>query len=107
MTLTEHSLSSEQVYDGVLLDVRRDEVALPDGSTSGREWIKHPGAAAAVPVDEDGQVVLIRQFRFGPRKEFWEVPAGKRDIDGEDPLDVAQRELARPSVIPTRPSCCI
>lgn len=94
MDLTERSLRTEQVYDGVLLDVRRDEVELPDGNTSGREWIKHPGASAVVPIDGDGRVILLRQYRFGPRREFWEVPAGKFDEDGEDALDVAQRELA-------------
>ena len=94
MDLTERSIRSEQVYDGVLLDVRRDEVRLPDGETSGREWIKHPGAAAVVPIDAEGRVVLLRQFRFGPGREFWEVPAGKFDADGEEALDVAKRELA-------------
>ena len=94
MDLTEESLSSETVYDGVLLHVRRDTVRLPDGGTSAREWIVHPGASAVVPVDDQGRVVLVRQFRFPPRREFWEVPAGKLDADGEDPLDVARRELA-------------
>lgn len=94
MNLTEESIRSEQVYDGVLLDVRRDEVRLPDGSTSGREWIHHPGASAVVPVDTEGQVVLIRQFRFGPGRVFWEVPAGKFDAGDTDALAVAQRELA-------------
>lgn len=94
MDLTEHSLSSERVYDGVLLDVRRDEVRLPSGQTSGREWIKHPGASAVVPIDGEGHVILLRQYRFGPGREFWEVPAGKFDREGDAPLDVAQRELA-------------
>ena len=94
MDLTERSIRSDQVYDGVLLDVRRDEVRLPNGETSAREWIKHPGASAVVPLDADGQVVLLKQFRFGPGREFWEVPAGKFDADGEDALDVARRELA-------------
>ena len=94
MDLTERSIRSDQVYDGVLLDVRRDEVRLPNGETSGREWIKHPGAAAVVPIDAEGRVVLLRQFRFGPGREFWEVPAGKFDADGEEALDVARRELA-------------
>ncbi len=93
MDLTEHPVRSEQVYDGVLLDVRRDEARLPDGATSTREWIKHPGAAAAVPIDDDGQVVLLRQFRYGPRREFWEVPAGKLDHEGEAPEALARREL--------------
>ena len=91
--LTERTLSSEPVYDGSLLHVRRDEVRLPDGQTSAREWIEHPGAAAVVPVDGEGRVVLVRQFRYPPRREFLEVPAGKFDRDGESPEDVARREL--------------
>ncbi|WP_420457476.1 NUDIX domain-containing protein [Rubrivirga sp.] len=94
MDFTEHSVRSEQVYDGALLDVRRDEVRLPNGETSAREWIKHPGASAVVPVDGEGRVILLRQYRFGPGREFWEVPAGKFDEDGEDALAVARRELA-------------
>lgn len=94
MDLTERSLSTETVFDGVLLKVQRDTVRLPDGETSGREWIYHPGASAVVPVDSEGRVVLIRQFRFPTGREFWEVPAGKFDGPDEQPLDVAQRELA-------------
>lgn len=94
MNLTERSLSTETVFDGVLLKVQRDTVRLPDGETSGREWIKHPGASAVVPVDDEGRVVLVRQFRFPTGREFWEVPAGKFDGPDEQPLAVAQRELA-------------
>ena len=93
MDLTERTLSSEPVYDGALLHVRRDRVRLPDGQTSAREWIEHPGASAVVPIDGDGRVVLVRQFRYPPRRAFLEVPAGKFDRDGESPLDVARREL--------------
>ena len=94
MDLTETELSSESVFDGDLLHVRRDTVRLPNGETSAREWITHPGAAAVVPVDSGGRVVLVRQFRYPSRREFWEVPAGKLDRPGEPPLEVARRELA-------------
>ena len=93
MDLTETPLSSQTVYDGVLLHVRRDEVRLPDGGTSVREWIAHPGASAVVPLFEDGTTVLLRQFRYPPRREFLEVPAGKFDHEGEDAEDLASREL--------------
>ena len=93
MDLTETTLSSEAVYDGVLLHVRRDQVRLPDGGTSGREWIEHPGAAAVVPLYEDGTTVLLRQFRYPPRREFLEVPAGKFDREDEPAQDLAAREL--------------
>jgi ADP-ribose pyrophosphatase len=92
-SLRETEIASEQVYQGVMLDVRRDRVRLPDGGESIREWIKHPGAAAVVPVFEDGRVLLLRQFRYGPGLTFVEVPAGKMDHEGEDPADVARREL--------------
>lgn len=91
--LTETQLSSEQLVDGVLLKAFRDEVRLPDGDTSVREWIDHPGASAIVPIFEDGRTLLVRQFRYPPRRTFLEVPAGKLDEPGEDPEDVAAREL--------------
>lgn len=91
--LTESQLSSEQLVDGVLLKAFRDEVRLPNGQTSVREWIDHPGASAIVPVFEDGRTLLVRQFRYPPRRAFLEVPAGKIDEPGEAPADVAAREL--------------
>lgn len=91
--LTETQLSSEQLVDGVLLKAFRDEVRLPNEQTSVREWIDHPGASAIVPLFEDGRTLLVRQFRYPPRRTFLEVPAGKLDEPGEDPEDVARREL--------------
>jgi len=91
--LSEEEISSEKLVDGVLLKAHRDEVRTPDGETSVREWIDHPGASAIVPLFDDGRTVLIRQFRYPPRRTFLEVPAGKIDVPGEDPEDVARREL--------------
>ncbi len=91
--LTETRLRSEQLVDGKLLKVYRDEVRLPDGAASVREWIDHPGAAAVVPLFEDGTTLLVRQYRYAPRQIFLEVPAGKIDHVGEDPEAVAAREL--------------
>jgi ADP-ribose pyrophosphatase len=68
-------------------------VELPDGERSVREWIDHPGASAIVPIFEDGRTLLVRQFRFPPRRTFLEVPAGKLDTPDEDPVEVAAREL--------------
>lgn len=90
--LLESRLQSEKVFDGRLLQVYIDEVKLPDGTTSTREWIKHPGACAIVPVFEDGTIMLLKQFRYPPHKTFVEVPAGKID-PGEDPKETARREL--------------
>ncbi len=93
MDLTEHTLSTEPVFDGKLLHVRRDRVRTPGGGEAVREWIAHPGAAAAVPLFADGTTVLIRQYRYPPRREFLEVPAGKLDA-GETPEACAAREMA-------------
>lgn len=91
--LTETSISSESVYDGVLLHAYRDEVRLPDGRTATREWLDHPGAVAVVPLFADGSTMLIQQFRFPPHRTFLEVPAGKFDHDDEPPEAVGRREL--------------
>lgn len=90
--LTEKKLSSKHVFDGKLLQVYVDDVQLPDGTTSTRDWIKHPGASSVVPVFEDGTIMLLKQFRYPPRKIFIEVPAGKLD-EGEAPSKTAEREL--------------
>jgi ADP-ribose pyrophosphatase len=90
--LTEHFIAGERVYDGVLLKVHRDVVRLPDGGQGTREYIRHPGAVAIVPVFDDGRVLLERQFRYPHRRVFIELPAGKLE-PGEPHLDTAKREL--------------
>jgi len=90
--LTERLVSGELVFDGTLLKVRRDEVRLPDGSLGTREYIRHPGAVAIVPLFDDGRVLLERQFRYPHGREFIEVPAGKLEAN-EPHLDTAKREL--------------
>lgn len=90
--LREQKLSSTEIFNGRLLNVFRDEVRLPDGSTSTREWIKHPGAAAVLPVFRNGEVMLIKQYRYPLRQVFYEVPAGKIDAQ-EDHRQTARREL--------------
>src|SRR5687767_9783952 len=85
-------MSGELVYDGGLLKVHRDVVRLPDGTQAYREYIRHPGAVAVVPLFDDGRVLLERQFRYPNRREFIEIPAGKLE-PGEPHLDTAKREL--------------
>ena len=92
--LVEKKLSSEPVFDGVLLHVRKDDVELPNGHKAVREWIKHPGASAVIPLLPDNQIILVRQFRYAVGKVTLEVPAGKLDIVGEDPIECAKRELS-------------
>jgi ADP-ribose pyrophosphatase len=91
--LREHPLDSEQVFKGKLLDVRRDHVRLPDGSTATREYIKHSGAVLVVPILDDGSLVVERQYRYPLSKVMLEFPAGKID-PGESTLTCAVRELA-------------
>jgi len=90
--LAETLLAGEEVFSGRLLKVYRDRVRLPDGSESVREYIRHPGAVMMVPMLDDRNVVLVRQYRYPLRRHFIEIPAGKID-QGETPLETAQREL--------------
>jgi ADP-ribose pyrophosphatase len=89
---TEEQLSSKLVYQGSFLKVYRDEVRLPNGRTTVREYVKHPGAVMMVPVLDDGKVVLVRQFRYPLNRHFIEIPAGKME-PGEASLVTAKREL--------------
>ena len=90
--LKETQKSSEKIFSGKLIDLYFDHVELPNGKSSTREWINHPGAVCIIPILPDGNLCLIRQYRYGPRDEFIEIPAGKLD-KGEDPLVCAKREL--------------
>ena len=80
------------MYEGNFIQVRKDNVRLPDGETSTREYITHPGAVAVLAMLDNGNLVMERQFRYAPQQEFIELPAGKID-HGEDILITAQREL--------------
>ena len=91
-SLAESTVSREVVYEGRFLKVRKDVARMPDGSTNTREFIMHPGAAAMVPIDADGRILIERQFRYGPGRVYVEIPAGKKD-PGETSLEPAKREL--------------
>jgi ADP-ribose pyrophosphatase len=84
----------ERIYDGKVVNLAIEEVTLPNGVRTRLEVMRHPGAAAAVPLHDDGTVTLLRQWRHAVGGWIWEVPAGKLDRPGEDPLACAQRELA-------------
>lgn len=92
MDLTEKKISGEDIFDGVVLHVRKDTVELPNGNTSTREYIKHNGAVCVIPITDDGEVVLERQYRYAIGKVLTEIPAGKLE-PGEDRLEAAKREL--------------
>lgn len=90
--LRETGISGTQVYRGHFLDVRRDEVRLPDGATAEREYIVHPGAVMVVPLLDDGRLVVERQYRYPMGRAMVEFPAGKLEA-GELPFSCAVREL--------------
>jgi len=92
MDLKENKISSKTIYKGRFLDVRSDEVRLPNGRISTREWIKHPGAVCVIPRLPDNQIALIRQYRYPVQKEMIELPAGKLEKN-ENPKVCAIREL--------------
>ncbi|PRY49088.1 ADP-ribose pyrophosphatase [Geodermatophilus tzadiensis] len=87
-------LGTETVYEGRVITLVRDTVAMPGGGDSVREVVRHPGAVAVVALDDHGNVVLLRQYRHPVGGYLWELPAGLRDADGEPPLETAKRELA-------------
>jgi ADP-ribose pyrophosphatase len=90
--LREQTVVSEQVYLGKFLDVRQDQVRLPDGSAAQREYIVHPGAVMVVPLLDDGRLVVERQWRYPLARAMLEFPAGKLEF-GEPPLECGIREL--------------
>jgi len=85
-------IDSDLVYEGRVWDVRSDTVRYGDGEIV-RQYVDHPGASAIVALDADDRVLLIQQYRHPIRHRDWEIPAGLLDIDGESPLETAQREL--------------
>ncbi len=92
LDLTEHFISSQTVASGGMLTVKCDQVRLPNGNVSQREYVMHPGAVLIVPLLPNGNVVLEKQFRYPLQQVFIELPAGKIDA-GEDILLTGQREL--------------
>lgn len=91
--LIEKKVSSEYIFDGRLLQVYRDTIELPNGKPATREYIKHQGAVAVVPVTDNNEIIAVRQYRYPIGRVTIEIPAGKLD-KGEEPLDAAKRELS-------------
>lgn len=86
-------MHSRRVYDGRVVSLRVDEVALPSGRTASREIVEHRGAVAVVPLTADGEVLLVRQYRGATGGALVEIPAGTLE-PGEDPEAALHRELA-------------
>lgn len=91
--LEEQGISSESLYRGVIIDVYRDTVRLPDGNEAFRELIRHNGAVCVVPLTDAGEVLCVRQYRYPFGRVTVEIPAGKLDSPDEDHREAALREL--------------
>lgn len=91
--LREIRIGSEDIFDGVILHVKRDAVRLPNGNISGRELIRHVGAVCVVPVTDKNEIIVERQYRYPYDCVITEIPAGKLDSKQEDRLSAAKREL--------------
>lgn len=93
MDIEEKMLVKNVVYEGRIITVRNDTALLPDGKTAYREVVEHPGGVSVVPLTDDNHILLVEQFRYPYMKPTLEIPAGKRDKGGEDPLICGIREL--------------
>jgi len=92
MELFEKTLTSQPKFEGRVLKVRLDEVELPNGATSTREIVDHPGGVAILALDEENNVLTVTQYRYAYGKTLLEIPAGKLEY-GEEPYSAAMREL--------------
>jgi ADP-ribose pyrophosphatase len=91
----EHQVeSSETVYQGRIISVRKDVVSMPGDTSSQRDVVVHPGAVGVLALDERHRVLLVTQYRHPVGRRLEELPAGLLDVDGEPALEAAQRELA-------------
>lgn len=93
MELWEKQVESELVFDGAVVHLYKDKVELPDGTYSMREYVKHIGAVCVIPITDEGEVILERQYRYSVDRVLIEIPAGKLDYVGEDFCEAALREL--------------
>ena len=87
-------VGSDDIYQGKVMAVRRDQVRMPGGGTSVREIMEHAGAVAIAALDPDDRLMMIYQYRHALERRLWEMPAGLLDTAGEDAVETARRELA-------------
>lgn len=85
---------TRSLYRGRVMGLRADDVEMPGGRVAVREIVEHPGAVAVAALDSDGRLAVILQFRHAVRRRLYELPAGLLDVEGEDPVEAAARELA-------------
>ncbi len=93
MDYTEQKITGKTVFQGKIIQVELDEITLPNGRPARREVVRHPGGVCILALDQDGQVTLVRQYRYPMAEHIIELPAGKLD-PGEEPSAAARRELA-------------
>ncbi|MCY8167826.1 ADP-ribose pyrophosphatase [Bacillus spizizenii] len=91
-SLEEKTISKEQIFSGKVIDLYVEDVELPNGKTSKREIVKHPGAVAILAVTDEGKIIMVKQFRKPLERAIVEIPAGKLE-KGEEPEYTALREL--------------
>ena len=91
--LKETCVNSKEIFNGVVAHLFIDEIILPNGERSTREYLKHNGAVAVLPLDNDGNVYIVKQYRYPFSRVVTEIPAGKLDTPDEDHLEAAMREL--------------
>ena len=94
MNLIEKKISSQTLFEGKIIKVTLDQAELPNGKLAAREVVYHPGGVAVLALGEDGMVPLVRQFRYPIQELLLELPAGKLDMEAEEQLDAAKRELS-------------
>ena len=92
MHLEEKTISVEQIYNGKIIDVTREKVLLENKSEAYREVVHHSGGVCILPINDKGEVLFVRQFRYPFKEVLLEIPAGKRE-NGEDPKECGLREL--------------
>ena len=92
-SLKEIKIEREEIFEGAIVHLVRDTVIIPNGARATREVCLHHGAVCVVPVTEDGEIIMERQFRYPFNEVLWEIPAGKLDKDEFDHLEAAKREL--------------
>ncbi|MBE6541305.1 MAG: NUDIX hydrolase [Ruminococcaceae bacterium] len=102
MELIEKTKESELIFDGVVVHLYRDTVTLPNGEEGIREYVKHVGAVCVIPITDDGEVILERQYRYAVGETLIEIPAGKLNSADEDPREAALRELKEETGITPR-----
>lgn len=92
MDIKKKTVSTERIFDGRIIRLRRDTVQLPNGRQVMREVIEHPGGVGVAAVDDDGNIYMVKQYRTGAGCELTEIPAGKLEY-GEDHFECGKREL--------------